>query len=261
MINEYMKLNLKRPLVFFDLETTGTNVTKDRIVEISVVKLLPGVAEPQRKTRRVNPEMHIPEGATAVHHITDEMVANEPTFRQISKGLYEFFEGCDIAGYNSNKFDIPLLMEEFARAGLNFTIHDRHLVDVQGIFYKMEPRTLVAAYKFYCGKSLDGAHAADADTNATLEVLMGQLERYPELPVEIEALSEFSRDSKNMDLTGRIVRGEGGDPTFNFGSHKGKTVREVLRTAPGFISWILQSDFPKDTKDLLRSLEYKYKNS
>lgn len=252
-----MKLKLSRPLVFFDLETTGTNIMRDRIVEISAIRLSPD-GERTQKTRRLNPEMHIPEEASAVHHITDEMVADEPTFRQVSKSLFEFFEGCDIAGFNSNKFDVPLLIEEFSRAGINFDITDRKFIDVQNIFHKMEQRTLVAAYKFYCGKDLTAAHSANADTIATLEVLEEQLERYPELKNDVNFLSEFSSGGRNLDLAGRIVLNEKDIPVFNFGKHKGHAVEDVLRREPSFYSWIMQGEFPKNTKDVLTALRYQY---
>lgn len=252
-----MKLNLTRPIIFFDLETTGTNVTKDRIVEFSYIKLYPDGRE-ERKSRRLNPEMHIPEQATAIHHITDEDVAGEPTFRQISKALLAIFEGCDIAGYNSNKFDVPVLMEEFDRAGLTFDISGRRFIDVQNIFHKMEQRTLVAAYKFYCGGELENAHSALADTQATYEVLLGQLERYAELKNDVEYLAEFSRSGRNLDLAGRIVLDEKDVPVFNFGKHKGKSVRSVLQREPSFYDWMMQGDFPKNTKDVLRRLKFEY---
>lgn len=254
-----MKLSLRRPLVFFDLETTGTNILRDRIVEISAVKLTPD-GERIEKTRRINPEMHIPEESTAVHHITDEMVAGEPTFRQVAKSLYEFFDDSDIAGFNSNKFDVPLLIEEFARVGINFDVTNRKFIDVQNIFHKMEQRTLVAAYKFYCGKDLTAAHSANADTVATLEVLESQLDRYPELKNDVEYLSEFSAGGKTLDLAGRIVLNDNDVPVFNFGKHKGKPVEEVLRREPSFYSWIMQGEFPKNTKDVLTRLRYQYLN-
>lgn len=254
-----MKLNLTRPLVVFDLETTGTNIMRDRIVEISAVKVFPD-GEKIVKTKRLNPEMHIPEEATAVHHITDEMVASEPTFRQVAKSLHSFFEDCDVAGFNSNKFDVPLLVEEFARAGINFDVSGRRFIDVQNIFHKMEQRTLVAAYKFYCGKNLEGAHSANADTLATLEVLESQVERYPELENDVAFLSQFSSGGRSLDLASRIVLNDDDVPVFNFGKHKGRSVEEVLRKEPSFFSWIMQGEFPKNTKDVLTQLRYKYMN-
>ncbi|MBD5337109.1 MAG: 3'-5' exonuclease [Bacteroides sp.] len=252
------KLNLDRPIIFFDLETTGTNVTRDRIVEISLIKVLPK-GEPIRKCRRINPEMPIPAESTAIHHITDEDVANEPTFRQIARSLYDFFSGCDIAGYNSNKFDVPMLIEEFGRAGIRFDLRDRRLIDVQNIFHKMEQRTLVAAYKFYCGKDLENAHSAAADAEATYEVLLGQLERYDDLKNDIEYLSEFSTDRRNLDLAGRIIRQDDGEEYFNFGKFKGRKCREIFEREPGFFSWMKHGDFPKNTIDVLMGLEAKYR--
>lgn len=248
-----MKLNLTRPLIFFDLETTGTNIISDRIVELSYIKVYPDGQE-EKKTRRLNPEMPIPPGATAVHHITDEDVKDEPTFRQISKALLQIFEGCDIAGYNSNKFDVPLLMEEFARAGLNFDITGRRFIDVQNIFHKMEQRTLVAAYKFYCGKNLEDAHSALADTQATYEVLLGQLEKYEELENDVDKLAAFSKSGRNVDLGGRIVLNDNDEPVFNFGKHKGRAVKDVFRKEPSFYHWMMQGDFAKNTKDVITGL-------
>lgn len=259
-MSDMKRLKLSRPLIFFDLETTGTNVTQDRIVEISYIKLYPDGTE-ERKSRRLNPEMHIPEASTAVHHITDEDVKNEPTFRQISKSLFEIFADSDIAGFNSNKFDVPLLMEEFARCQLNFDVSGRHFIDVQNIFHKMEPRNLVAAYRFYCGKELKDAHSAMADTAATFEVLLGQLEKYDDLGETVEGLAKFSNIGRNLDLASRIVLDDNDEPIFNFGKHKGKKVKDVLRKEPSFFDWIMQGDFPKNTKDVLIQLKYKYQQN
>lgn len=252
-----MELKLERPLIFFDLETTGTNILKDRIVEISAIKLWPDGRE-EVKSRRVNPECHIPEEATAVHHITDDDVRECPTFGQLAKSMHDFFEGSDIAGFNSNKFDVPLLIEEFARQGLSFNVSDRRFIDVQNIFHKMEQRTLVAAYRFYCGKNLEDAHSATADTRATLEVLKSQLDRYPDLENDVEKLAEFSRQGRNLDLAGRIVLNDKDEPVFNFGKHKGKRVCDVLRTEPSFFAWIMQGEFSRNTKDVLMQLKAKY---
>ena len=252
-----MDLILERPIIFFDLETTGTNVTHDRIVEISYIKVYPDGKE-EKRSRRLNPEMPIPPASTAVHHITDEDVKDEPTFRQIAKSLHSIFEGCDIAGYNSNKFDVPLLMEEFARCGINFDVTGRRFIDVQNIFHKMEQRTLVAAYKFYCGAVLEDAHSALADTQATYEVLKSQLDRYDELQNNVAFLADFSNIGRNIDLAARFVLNENDEPTMNFGKHKGKTVKEVLRKEPSFYDWMMQGDFPKNTKDVLFQLKYKY---
>lgn len=251
-----MTLNLKRPIIFFDLETTGTDISNDRIVELSYLKVFPDGSR-ESKSRRLNPEMHIPEQSTAIHHISDEDVAGEPTFRQISKALLDVFDDCDIAGFNSNKFDVPLLMEEFGRAGLNFDTTGRRFIDVQNIFHKMEQRTLVAAYRFYCGKELEGAHSAQADTEATYEVLLSQIDRYPELANDVDSLAEFSRIGKNVDLAGRIVLDDENQPVFNFGKHKGKRLSEIWRREPSFFDWMIQGSFPKNTKDIL--LQYKYK--
>lgn len=244
-----MQLKLQRPIVFFDLETTGTNVTHDRIVEISIIKVLPGGEEVER-TRRVNPEMPIPAEATAVHHITDADVANEPTFRQIAKSLAEMFADSDIAGFNSNRFDIPLLMEEFSRAGVPFDLSRTRFVDVQTIYHKLEPRNLTAAYRFYCGKNLEDAHSASADTRATLEVLKAQLDRYPDdLVNDVKALSEFSCHSKNVDFAGRLIYNDAHQEVVNFGKYKGQIAEDVLRRDPGYYSWIQQGDFQQDTKN------------
>ena len=249
-----MKLNLRKPIIFFDLETTGTNIMHDRIVELSYVKIYPNGDE-EEKTRRLNPEMPIPPQSTAIHHITDEDVKNEPTFKQIAKDLLRIFEGCDIAGFNSNKFDVPLLMEEFLRAGLNFDISRRRFIDVQTIFHKMEQRTRVAAYKFYCGKNLEDAHTAEADTRATYEVLKAQLDHYPEvLTNDINFLSEFSCHTKNVDFAGRIIYNEQGVEVFNFGKYKGMSVAEVLKRDIGYYSWIMQGDFTLNTKNVLTKI-------
>lgn len=252
-----MQLNLIRPIIFFDLETTGTSVTSDRIVEISLIKVFPD-GHTEEKTRRINPERHIPEESTAIHHITDDDVKDAPTFRQIAKSLHELFDDSDIAGFNSNKFDVPLLIEEFGRAGLSFDVSGRNFVDVQGIFHKMEQRTLVAAYRFYCGKDLTDAHSATADTRATYEVLLSQLERYPDLKNDVQALAEFSSGGRNVDLAGRMVYDDNHEPIFNFGKNKGRKVKDIVRHEPGFIQWIMQGDFPKETKDQLRRLQYEY---
>lgn len=248
-----MKLNLKRPIVFFDLETTGTSITHDRIVELSYIKVMPDGQE-YTHSMRINPGMPIPPASTAVHHITDEMVADAPRFADVASGLYQVFADADIAGYNSNKFDVPLLIEEFGRAGINFQVSGRNFVDVQNIFHKMEQRTLVAAYRFYCGKELEGAHSAEADTVATYEVLKSQLDRYPELKNDVKALAEFSRGGRSLDLAGRIVLNDNDEPVFNFGKHKGSKVIDVFRREPSFYAWMVQGDFPKNTKDVVTRL-------
>lgn len=249
-----MKLSLKKPIVFFDLETTGTDVAKDRIVEISILKLHPD-GKKEMKTRRVNPGIPIPRGASEVHGIYDEDVREEPTFKALAKSLAQFIGNSDLAGYNSNKFDVPLLVEEFLRVGVDFEISQRNLVDVQNIFHKMEQRTLVAAYKFYCQKDLENAHSAEADNIATYEVLEAQIERYSELENDIEYLAEFSMRQKNADLIGRIVYDEEGNEVFNFGKHKGKSVSSVLKDEPSYYAWMMKGDFPEYTKKILTKIK------
>jgi len=243
-----MQLNLKRPIVFFDLETTGTNITSDRIVEISVIKLHPDGRE-ETRTRRINPEMHIPAEASEIHKIYDEDVAGEPRFKEIAKSLADFFTGCDIAGFNSNRFDIPMLDQEFQRVGIKFDFTRPRFIDVQTIYHKREPRTLSAAYRFYCGGDLEAAHSANADTRATLEVLKAQLDRYADLPNDIEKLAEYSSQTRNVDLMGRLVYDDRRRPVINFGKYKGKLAADILRRDPGYYSWIMQGDFPQNTKD------------
>lgn len=253
-----MKLKLNRPLVFFDLETTGVNLTADRIVEISTVKLMPdGTIE--ERTRRINPEMHIPEAATAVHHIKDEDVRNEPTFKQVAKSLARMLEGCDLAGFNSNRFDIPMLDQEFQRANVDFDFSKARFVDVQTIFHKREPRNLVAAYKFYCDKDLEGAHSANADTKATYEVLLAQLDRYEDLPTDIDGLSNYSSQNRNVDFTGRLVYDDQKREIINFGKYKGRVAEEVLAQDPGYYGWIMQGDFTKNTKDCFTRIRMRLK--
>ncbi|WP_298649880.1 3'-5' exonuclease [uncultured Proteiniphilum sp.] len=255
-----MKLNLKNPLVFFDLETTGINITHDRIVEISFLKIHPNGKE-EIKSRRVNPEMPIPPQATAIHGITDEDVKNCPPFKQVAKSLADQLEGCDLAGFNSSRFDVPMLAEEFLRAGVDFDMSKRKFVDVQIIFHKKEQRTLEAAYAFYCDKKLDNAHSAESDTIATYEVLKSQLDRYPDLANDIEALSkEYSSFNSNVDFAGRFIYDEKGVEVFNFGKHKGKPVAEVLRNEPGYYAWMMDGDFPLNTKQALTKIRLKELN-
>lgn len=250
-----MELNLKKPIIFFDLETTGVNISHDRIIELSYIKVYPNGTE-EEKSMRINPEMSIPAESTAIHHITDEDVADKPTFKQIAKELAKVFEGCDIAGYNSNRFDIPLLMEEFLRAGINIELSRQKFVDVQTIFHKMEQRTLSAAYKFYCNGDLENAHSANADTRATYEVLKAQLDRYPNLKNDVEFLSNFSSFNKNVDLMGRIVYNEQGVEVFNFGKYKGVSVKEVFeRRDPSYYSWMMNGDFALDTKRVITKIK------
>ncbi len=253
-----MELNLRNPIIFFDLETTGVDIMSDRIVELSLIKVYPNGTE-EVKSRRLNPERPIPAEATKVHGITDEDVKDAPTFKQVAKDLARIFEGCDVAGFNSNRFDIPLLEEEFLRAGVDFDFSKRRFIDVQTIFHKMEQRTLIAAYKFYCGKDLTDAHSAEADTRATYEVLKAQLDRYPNLENDVAFLSEFSSHNKNVDLAGRIIYNDDKVEIFNFGKHKGKPVEEVLKKEPSYYGWMMQGDFPLNTKKVLTRIKLRMK--
>ena len=248
-----MKLNLKNPIVFFDLETTGVNINTDRIVEICYLKVHPNGNE-ESKTLRINPEMHIPEESSAIHGIYDADVADCPTFRMVAKNIARDIEGCDLAGFNPNRFDIPLLAEEFLRADVDIDMTKRKFIDVQVIFHKMEQRTLSAAYKFYCGRTLEDAHTAEADTRATYEVLMAQLDRYPELQNDMAFLAEISSYNRNVDFAGRMVYDDKGVEIFNFGKYKGESVSEVLKRDPGYYSWILNSDFTLNTKAVLTKI-------
>lgn len=250
-----MELNLKNPILFFDIESTGLNVATDRIVEICAVKIHPN-GDQEIKTRRINPTIPISPEAQAVHGISDEDVKDCPTFKQIAKSLAQWMSGCDIAGYNSTKFDIPLLAEEFLRAEVpDFDFRKRKLIDVQTIFHKMEQRTLSAAYKFYCQKDLENAHSAEADTLATYEILKAQLDRYPEtLQNDMSFLAEFSTKNKNVDYAGRIVYNEKNIPVFNFGKHRGVPVKEVLTKEPSYYSWMMNGDFTLDTKKVLTEI-------
>ncbi len=250
-----MKLNLKNPIVFFDLETTGTNINSDRIVEICYLKVYPNGNE-EAKTMRINPGMHIPEESTAVHGIHDEDVADCPTFKEVAANVAHDIEGCDLAGFNSNRFDIPMLAEEFLRAGVDIDMGKHKFVDVQVIYHKLEQRTLSAAYKFYCNKNLEDAHSAEADTRATYEVLKAQLDRYPDvLKNDIAFLSEYSSFTRNVDFAGRIVYDDKGVEVFNFGKYKGVPVKEVFRRDPGYYSWMLQGDFSLNTKQVLTKIK------
>lgn len=253
-----MELALKNPIIFFDLETTGTNILRDRIVEISYIKVMPSGNETER-TLRINPGMPIPAEATAIHHITDDDVKNAPPFKQVAQELANVFLGCDIAGFNSNRFDVPMLMEEFLRAGVNIDLSRRKFVDVQTIFHKMEQRTLIAAYKFYCGKDLTEAHSANADTRATYEVLKAQLDHYPSLKNDIAFLSDFSSQNKNVDLMGRIIYNEAGKEVFNFGKYKGLLVEDVFRRDIGYYSWMMQGEFPANTKQVITNIKLRMK--
>lgn len=264
-----MELKLKRPIAFFDLETTGIKVATDRIVEISIVKIHPN-GKKEVKTRRVNPEIPIPKETSEIHGIYDEDVKDEPTFKQIARSLDAFIQNCDLAGYNSNKFDVPLLAEEFLRAGIDFDVENRNLVDVQNIFHKMEQRTLVAAYKFYCQKDLTNAHSAEADTTATYEVLEAMLDKYDGVefvdkkgnvsqPVvnDIKALSEFSTVNRNVDLIGHIVLNENDEEVFNFGKNKGRLVSEVFTKEPSYYDWMMKGQFPEYTKKVITKIKLK----
>ena len=246
-------------MVFFDLETTGTNISTDRIVEISVVKVMPD-GEQIVRTRRINPEMPIPADATAVHHITDEDVKDCPSFRQVAKSLREFMVGCDFCGFNSNRFDLPLLAEEFLRAGVEVDFFDKaKYVDVQNIFHKKEERTLVAAYRFYCGKELEAAHSANADTMATYEVLCAQLDKYGDLENSIEFLSEFSSRGKSADFAGRIGYDNEGKEIFTFGKYKGQRVEDIFAKEPSYYDWMMNGDFPQYTKRVITKIRLQAK--
>lgn len=261
-----MTLNLKRPLAIFDLETTGVNVASDRIVELCIMKVYPDGTEEVR-TLRVNPEMPIPYESSVVHGIYDEDVANAPTFKEIAKELAEFLDDSDLGGFNSNKFDIPVLMEEFLRANVEFSIEERFFVDVQNIFHQMEQRTLKAAYKFYCDKELVNAHSAEADVKATFEVLKAQVQRYEgqewtdktgniSIPVvnDVEALHKFTNLNRTVDFAGRLVYNNENVEVFGFGKHKGKPVAEIFKIEPSYYSWMMRGDFPMYTKKCLETI-------
>jgi DNA polymerase III subunit epsilon len=249
-----MKLNLKNPLVFFDLETTGINIASDRIIELSYLKVEPNGTETS-KTVLINPEMPIPPETTKIHGITNEDVKDAPTFNSIAKTIAKEIEGCDLAGYNSNKFDIPLLAEEFLRAGVDLDLTKRKFIDVQVIFHKMEQRTLSAAYKFYLDKDLENAHSAEADTRATYEILKAQLDKYPTLKNDVVELSEFSAQNKNVDLAGRIIYNDKKVEVFNFGKYKGQPVEEVFAKDPGYYGWLMSGDFPLHTKKVVTAIK------
>lgn len=252
-----MELKLQKPIVFFDLETTGVNAIHDRIVEISYIKVFPDGNE-ESKTLRINPERHIPEQSSAIHGIYDEDVKDCPTFKQVARDIAAIFVNSDIAGFNSNYFDVPMLVEEMLRAGIDFDITKCRLIDVQNIYHKLEQRTLSAAYKFYCGKNLEDAHSAQADTRATYEVLKAQLDKYPDkLNNDVEFLSSFSKMNDNVDFAGRIIYNDKHIPVFNFGKYKGQSVEDVLARDPGYYGWMMQGDFPQNTKQVLTKLRLK----
>ena len=249
-----MELNLVKPIIFFDLETTGTDISKDRIVEICYIKVYPDGREVEY-TKRINPEMHIPEGASAVHGIYDADVKDCPTFKEVAREIANEFEGCDVAGFNSNRFDLPLLAEEFLRAQVDIDLSRLRAIDVQVLYHKREPRTLSAAYKFYCGAVLEDAHSALADTRATYEVLKAQLSHYDDMPNDIEALSKESAFTNNVDFAGRIVYDENGREVFNFGKYKVMPVDAVLDRDPGYYGWMMNGDFSLNTKQVLTRIK------
>ena len=255
-----MILTLTKPLAFFDLETTGITIGVDRIVEISILKLMPDGTK-VIYTKRVNPEMPIPDASSKVHGIYDKDIVNESTFKQLAPEINQFIGNADLAGYNSNKFDVPMLVDEFIRVGVIFEMKGRRMVDVQNIFHKMEQRTLAAAYKFYCEKEIVNAHSAEADIEATYEVFMSQLARYDSLAKDVEGLSTFSAMNKNVDLAGRIVFNEKNEEVFNFGKHKGKTVSDVFAKEPSYYDWMLKGDFSAETKQVLTALRLRGFNS
>lgn len=248
-----MNLNLKRPLVFIDLEATGLNIGSDRIVEIALLKVYPN-GNKESKVYRVNPTIPIPDEVSKIHGIYDKDIADSPTFKDLSRELNSFIGGCDLAGYNSNKFDIPMLIEEFTRCEIHFDLSGRKLIDVQNIFHKMEQRTLSAAYIFYCNKPLVNAHTAEADTTATFEVLVAQLEKYESLKNDVDFLSQFSSINKNVDLAGRIIFNDKGEEIFNFGKYKGRLVNDIFTTEPSYYDWMMKGDFATNTKTVITQL-------
>jgi DNA polymerase-3 subunit epsilon len=245
-------LQLKKPLAIIDLETTGVNLSTDRIVEIAIVKAMPDGTK-QLKRKLLNPEIPISAVSREMHGITNEMVKDAPTFKQVANEIKQFLDNCDLAGYNSNRFDIPLLAEEFLRVGLEFDFNNRRLVDVQKIFHMMEQRTLSAAYKFYCNKNLEGAHGAEADASATWEILQAQIEKYPQLGSSVETIITCIGDDCIVDFARRMVM-ENGIEIFNFGKHKGRSVADVLRAEPQYYDWMMKGDFPMHTKHKLTEI-------
>ena len=251
-----MQLNLKKPILFFDIESTGLNIANDRIVEICVLKIQPN-GDQEIKTRRVNPTILISPEAEAIHGISNEDVKDCPTFKEVAKSLANWMSGCDVAGFNSIKFDVPLLAEEFLRAGVDFDFRNKNSIDVQNIFHKLEQRTLSAAYKFYCKKDLENAHSAEADTVATYEILLAQIEKYDELENDMNFLSQFSKRSNFLDYAGRVAINENDQPVFNFGKHKNRLVSDIFANDPSYYSWMMNGDFPLDTKKVLTELKLK----
>ncbi len=246
-------LQLKKPIAFFDLETTGVQVAKDRIVEISIIKLHPDGSE-DVMTELVNPTIPIPAETTAIHGISDDKVKDKPTFKELAAKVKSFIGDADLSGFNCLKFDVPLLMEEFIRNDVDFNMKGRKVVDVQNIFHKMEKRTLVAAYKFYCDKDLTDAHSAEADTRATMEVLLAQVDKYDDLEDDVPTLHDFSKRGNAIDFAGQIIENEKGEAVFNFGKNRGKSVVEVLKNQPGYYSWMMDAQFPSYTKKVLTEI-------
>lgn len=251
-----MFIQIHRPLVFFDLETTGINTTTDRIIEIYLIKVMPDGSE-DHKRYLINPGIPIPAQASAIHGIYDKDVADQPTFAEIARELSGYLDNCDFAGFNSNRFDFPMLVEEFLRYNIDFDIENRKFIDVQRIFHVLEPRNLAAALRFYCGKDLVNAHSAEADTQATFEILKAQISKYDQLEPTIEFLHHFSGQSNLVDLAGRIIKNEKGEEVFNFGKHKGKTVEYVFKTEPSYYDWMMKGDFAQQTKNVLTRLRLK----
>lgn len=255
------KLNLTRPLAFFDIETTGLNISRDRIVEISVLKVFPPDGEKKEsKTLLINPAIPIPEEVSRIHGITDADVQNAPLFKECANDLARFLDDCDLAGYNCNQFDIPLLMEEFLRAGIDVDMKNRKIVDVQTIFHKKEERTLSAAYKFYCNKQLNHAHRAEADSHATYEILESQLEKYKDITNDITYLHNYTSHFRRVDFAGMVIYNNKNIPVFNFGKHKGKPVEDVFRNESQYYDWMLKSDFPLYTKKVIKEIYEKIKS-
>jgi DNA polymerase III subunit epsilon len=255
-----MDLNLKRPLVFFDLETTGISTSTDRIIELCLIKVYPDGKE-ETLNHRVNPTIPIPADSSAIHGIFDADVADKPTFKELAHELNRFLDNCDFAGFNSNRFDFPMLVEEFFRADVEFEIEHRKFIDVQRIFHVMEPRNLAAAYRFYCNMELENAHSAEADTRATLDVFKAQLQKYDQLEKDIDALHKVSGQSNLVDLAGRIILNDKGQEVFNFGKHKGKLVAEVFKREPTYYDWMMNGDFPRQTKQVITRLRLKQFNN
>lgn len=254
-----MKLNLKRPLVIFDLETTGTNTSHDRIVEIALLKVMPDGQE-ELRSYRINPTIPIPKEVTLIHGISDADVADKPTFKEIAPELNTFLKECDFGGFNSNKFDFPMLVEEFYRAGIDFDVDKRKFIDAQRIYHFKEPRNLKAAYRFYCEKELENAHSAEADTLATWAVLKAQLEKYNDIPHDIEGLHRMSGQNNLADLAGRLIINQDNEVVFNFGKHKGKLVKNIFRDEPNYYNWMMEGDFPMQTKNILTRIRLSMRN-